>query len=290
MIILDCSETRSNSITNITGDNVKTCNWLEERTGADLMITPLSLPLVPATFEKHLKSGALLVQVKHGSDFTNSIGERLNTSIAKMVECGELHYWQRVLVVTGMFVPDTETGNMLVGTVETNKNGKVFVRWMDSGKDSKACYSALRHWGFRGGLPLQLSTVGDFDNWCQETDRDLKYLLDNPTKEVWPSNPQLYDPPVPDDPLQLPVRVNDFRVTLATFPGIGPVRANEMWKELGGNGGKILCWLSDPRDMQVKKVGTKTVEEIQRYLDLDCFRLTMEVRPELVAKRNNGNG
>lgn len=289
MIILDNSEQRVNSITSVTGDNVKSCGWLEEKSGADLIITPLSLPLVPATFEKHMKSGAILVQVKHGTDFTNSFGERLNNSIAKMVECAPYcHYWQRILVTTGMFIPDTENGKMLVGIVETNRGGKVFIRWMDSGKDKKAYDSSIRHWIFRGGSVQQLSMSNDLNDWLLETEKDLKHILDNPTKEVWPKNPELYDPPISDDPLQLPVRVTDARVMLAAIPGVGPVKVNALWNELGQNAANIICWLSDPDGKKISEVGPKTAKGFQEFMGLDCMRFTLEVRPELV--KGNGNG
>lgn len=280
MIILDCSEQRTNSITSIP--DAKSCTWLEEKSGADLMITPLSLPLVPATFEKHMKSGAILVQVKHGGDFTNSIGERLNTAIAKMVECAPYcHYWQRLLIITGVFIPDYETGKMLVGAIGNSKNGKVWIIWKDSGKDIKAYYSSLRHWIFRGGSVQQLANANDLNEWLTDTEKDLKFILDNPTKEVWPNNLTLYDPPMSDDPLQLPIRVTDFRVTLATFPGIGPVRANELWHTLGPNAANILCWLSDPGDAQVKGIGNETTKKIREYLGLDECRLWLEPRGDV---------
>ena len=63
---------------------------LEAMTGADIMVSPdigLPNPSTELWIEKHIESGALLIQVKIAHDLTQSIeDDRMKNSLSKMLQ------------------------------------------------------------------------------------------------------------------------------------------------------------------------------------------------------------
>ncbi len=76
---------------------------LEAKTGADVMNSPLDVPL-PSTntlLQMHIKAGASLIQIKFGHDLISSIIDgRFKEAQARMVATGAMP-WQCILLFIG---------------------------------------------------------------------------------------------------------------------------------------------------------------------------------------------
>jgi len=234
-IYIAASELSSNSrLSAIPGS--KSSTVLEAITGADILITPLK---IPCTTEKliqlHVKAGALLVQRKSGSDLVMSIGERLNTALARMRSVGA-RQWQCVLLSTGYYAPKFDNRDaMWVGALKSDATkGKPFIWWYDVPRSYLALQTALRHFAYRGGVYIPLSCDDEIPPWCTRTEEELIAFHSGETsviKQVWPSASSYPpDDPLPNSLLQEPVLVTDGRVVLSQFKGVGPTIANRVWK------------------------------------------------------------
>ncbi len=268
MIIIDQSELRSNStMPNIAG-SVASPN-LEERTGADFMISPLQMPIgTDALLKKHIEEGALLIQRKHGRDLSASIRDgRLNSSLAKM------HDWthrpaQCVLLFTG-FLTSSSGGKAVVSKQQTS-----LPYWTVMG--------AIEKWKDRGGSYTQLSQPTLLEEWANRRMQHLKEYQVQGIREIWPTKPVVQA----KNFLQTLVPVSDARVLLATLPGIGEKTANLLWKAFNGNIINALCWLTMPhhkkypKSPKIKGIGHKTIENVRKYFQLDdVMALDVNVMP-----------
>jgi hypothetical protein len=178
---------------------------LEEQSGADLMVSPLSIPAVTLTLlKRHVQAGAYLVQGKWSvGDLTASLqDDRMNASLAKMCEL-DTTAAQRVLLYVGQ-PPPPDTPE----------------------------YAALSKWADRGGRvepPLPgLSWVG---SWCRMKEKHLAEYRVEPIRWVYDNQKDFKSQPE-DDPLQLLARVptNDPRRLLVNLDGVGPVLAQRWWE------------------------------------------------------------
>ena len=235
MIDIDASELSSSSrLSAFPGSRKSTV--LEAVSGADIMISPLT---APCTSEKliriHVKAGALLVQRKSGQDLVMSIGERVNTALARMRSVGA-RQWQCVLLSTGYYAPKFDNKDTLwVGTLKADaKKGKPYIWWTDVPRSYLSLQTMLRHFTYRGGVYIPLTCDDEIESWCKKTEEELIAFHKGEMsviKQVWPSAKSYPpDPAMPNDPLQEPVLVKDARVIIAQIDGIGPVTANRVWK------------------------------------------------------------
>ncbi len=188
---------------------------LEAITGADLMLT---LAPYPATSEmlirKHIEQGALLVQRKSGLDLAYSVGERLNSSLARMHEV-HARQAQCVLLTTGNWICNLH-GDAVLGGNQTS------IKYMD-------LLAGISKWHDRGGVVEQIVDDLLIPAWCTMKLKHLQEYRDQPTKEVWQRAVFPDDPPRADDSLQLPVRVRDWRRWFtAMVDGIGPGAGNAL--------------------------------------------------------------
>lgn len=243
MIFIDASETRASSrLPEIEGAALSDC--LESITGADVMV---SLKKFPATNEtlirKHVESGAILIQLKFGSDLLSSItDERVNIALARMIEAGTKHQYQRVILSCGLYLPDFATGKTLAGTVVAQSNGKVVIKWRGSEPeiDYKSLATIRRRISMRGGTFLNLTCDEEVVPELRAMETDLKFLASNRDKELLHLPKFAPDPPDPSDPLQTPREVKDARVVIAAFRGIGPKRTNDLWNALREHNERVL--------------------------------------------------
>ncbi len=234
LIRIDTSELSSNSrMPAIPGSKPSTV--LEAITGADILITPLTIPCSTEKLVRlHIKAGALLVQRKSGADLVMSIGERLNTALARMKSVGA-RQWQCILLSTGYYAPKFDNKNSLwVGVLKSDaKQGKPYIWWKDVPRSYLALQTSLRHFAYRGGVYIPLSCDDEIPPWCKRTEEELLAFHNGEMsviKQVWPSAKSFPpDPPHPNDLLQEPVLVKDARVIIAQIDGIGPVTANRIW-------------------------------------------------------------
>lgn len=209
---------------------------LESITGSDILVSPADLPATkPALIREHLEDcGALLLQVKIGLDLASSVGTRLNLSLAKMKEVAP-RQCQRVL--------------LFVGTLACDENGRAIIdgRKVDEavpGVNWAACQTALEAWCERGGVTYQLSRSGLLVHWLKAKEKRLKEYADNPRALIYPEKPELNEAQS-DDPLQILVRVNDYRVSLSYL--IGPKKTQAIHDAVHGHGGLAFKYLSDLR-------------------------------------------
>jgi len=234
-IIIDNSELRSTSRMPIIS-GAKTSKILEALTGADVMVSTKSFPAnTPAQITKHIQAGAILIQFKFGSDLISSItDERVNIALARMLEAGTRHQYQRMIISCGMYLPDLSTGKTLVGKVVKQSNGKVVIVWRDTQPEIeyRALATVRRRIAMRGGVFSNLTCDAEVPGELVSMESDLKFLSGQPIKSLLHLKQFPPDPPDPDDPLQLPVEVKDWRRVIAGFRGIGPKRAGDLWGAL----------------------------------------------------------
>ncbi len=267
MIVIDSSEKRAYSK---QLENVAIfVPWLEKLTGADMMISPRELKPAPGNLPLHLNEGALLIQIKRGLDLPASLGTRLNNSLSKMFIAPRQA--QRVLLFVGFLHVDHDTGNAKIDgrNVALGDRGKV---------SYMSVVAALTKWNDRGGVYCNLPTAKHFSEWVEYRERHLAEYKNNRTKRVWPDNPILFDKPTSNDPLQELRPIKDARITLATLPGIGHKKADDIWRAGSMNLITSLIHLTDGT-IAVKGIGKKTIENICQWVGLDeDFNITLELK------------
>lgn len=212
MLVSDASERGMASVLGDLASELQVSALLEALTGADLMISPLNIPLAPVLLPQHMDAGAVLVQIKRGADFTSSIGERMNTSIARMRSV----CWRSSQCVL-----------LFVGTISRTADGETLMndkpmRVIGNNVDPyRIVMGAISAWNMRGGTFEQVRDLDWFKVWVEMKHKQVKQIAGGElVKMVYEEPPQM-TLPKPDDPLQIPLVVDDWRNTLATFPGIG---------------------------------------------------------------------
>lgn len=293
MIFIDESELRQGStMPPVEGSKPSAC--LEEHTGADIMVSTSGIPASsPTLIHKHVQSGAILIQVKRGTDFLSSIAdERINVALARMKAAGARRAWQRLVISTGVFLPDLGTGEVLVGVPRLSASAStyVYVRAVNEGLPPYKALATVR-WRIaaRGGYYLPLTCDDELPAALLQIENDLKWMQGKPTKEIFPPFEALPpDEPEEDDPLQLPVEVRDGRLPLSAMSGVGKVKATALWEAIrewnrGHYPGReddeptlaqALFWAScsNPRDFGIPKVkgwGEGMRERIRGQLGLE---------------------
>lgn len=309
-IYIDSTEASSSSSLPIIKDaKVVTC--LEELTGADLLISPLTMPCTtPVLISKHIAAGAVLVQRKSGEDLVRSIGVRILHSLALMRATGAAQ-WQCVLLSTGFFVPDFGSGNVWVGKLVQDVLGQPGVLWHSVKWEYKALATELRRYSMRGGTYIPLTCDEEIPGWCRQCEEDLTKLKQEGVKELWPDASDY--PPDAEGTAQELKPVNDSRVVMAAFKGIGPTLTNALWdairvfnKERLPDNPELweprleqaLVWataqdslLKDMRIPKVKGWGKKTRDSVREQMGLqDGFDMHYFVNETLDKNREMLHG
>ena len=287
MIIIDSSE----AITHPPELNCHVVPWLEEMAGADMVISPADdVPCAEGMMPVHVHRGALLIQIKRAQDLVSSFGSRMNNAIAKMVQRAPKQ-WQRVLLPVGRYARGSD-GLLLVGK-DIPRDGDVpFVKWYKPRPSVQwtSYQTAIAEWIWRGGVVIETcKNQDDFWIWVANTEKKMKEAMQNPEKLSWPGNPQMYDPPDADDPLQEVKIIRDFRVTLATFPGIGEGRATDIWNYYKQNPLACLVGLTDldnPNATQISGIGPSTIERTRKWFGLASWaRVGVDINPDVKMKK-----
>lgn len=242
---------------------------LETDTGADIIISPLSIPVTSALLNRHLNAGALLIQRKSGADLPASITDgRLYRSLAKMRSLG-VRQFQCVLLTTGYYWP--------------GRNGKTLIVTpnLTTGKLAKQHYphitytsipSAIESWTWLGGVHYSLTCDAEIPGWILNTERRLKQKVNQGgARELWPVPLELYDPPADDDPLQESILVTGWRALLSSFKGAGPSRVNSLnasmiQHNIPSTLIDALVWIIIAPDDTIPGWGQKTREKIINQL------------------------
>ena len=276
MILFDPSE----SLSAMDLEGLTPLPGLEALTGADFLVTPSQISCHnETTIRLHLsKFRALLVQRKSGLDWTSSVGPRLAMSIDKMKIAPR--QTQRLLVVTGLFMPDGD-GIAICGWPRMTKAGEVYARGQQQNGTRvhlKSLYTAQLEWQMRGGSFITLSANDDFLPFLRRAEE----LLREPVARQIYDDRLKYDES--DDPLQSIEVIRDNRLTLLSLPHIGPALARACLAEWG-NVSNCLMWLSSPRLFEAmprrypRGVGKKIVSDIHAWFgnELSIYGDTEEV-------------
>lgn len=248
------------------------CSFLEDITGADFLLSVAPYPCrTPALLQKHVDSGAVLVQHKSTLDLLNSLGERLDDCIARMVECATNKMtYQRVLVATGIFT-------------WTLKAGKKYV--VLNGVDTDVLWNSLRgaigKWEGRGGRYVNLPSDADIPEWCEMTLRHMTEFAQYPVKMVY-KTARMPDAIPEADLFQFPISVKDARNTLINIPGCGPQLVEWLWRVTDGNLAHCLTLLTHPdaatlHDDKPRNLGSALIGKCREYFGItrDTDYITM---------------
>ena len=277
MIYIDASELRVNSrlarhladLSTLFGnqpvpDFVKHCSRtnLEALTGADVMLTPLNLPITgPALIKKHIGAGAIFVQLKFGRDLPGSLGERMKESLYRMKSAGA-RPCQCVL--------------MYVGSLSCGKDGWAVINGR-SRQRPKRKYSgimtAIWHWIRRGGSYYPVTREGELAQVLKAMERDLGA---GSVTEFWPGK---ITTGFSNDPLEELEKIRDWRVAFANMStAIGPARATSLMEAMEREGAaqnllQAMAWTSSPKQIRdeigVPKMrlwGPKSFEAVRKVV------------------------
>ena len=255
------------------------CPFLERETGADGLISIAPFPIrTPALLYKHLDAGAILFQHKSGLDLLASLGERLDSEIARMCSKAFRQY-QRVLLITGTF---------------SKSDKEVTLNGMRTGILYKQYQGALSKWNKRGGVIEHLPSDEDVLDWVALQESHLRELRDNPVKPVYTRSRMPHDDAMQDDPLQLCIPVQDGRNLLLSLPDCGPTTVEWLWRVSGGNTWLALQiathseWYKHLPD-KPRSVGPAFVKKAQAYLGASEHSALLKDLLTMIGERSNGN-
>lgn len=254
-IYVDPTEIRAGSrLPSMQG--VVVVNGLEALTGADMMLSVYAAPVTSdALIRKHVTAGALLVQRKSGEDLINSLGAHLNSALDRMWTITQ-RPGQCVLLFSGRLAADADGMAVIDGRL--------------SHRSYISVLGGLSRWHDRGGVVEQIAGDDLIPAWCEMKASHLREYCD-PSGEVKHFYPDTALRVVDkSDPLQMLIRVNDGRVTLATLPGIGAKTADDLWNWGGGNLARILDALCTPttlkREDRPRGIGPATIRAVRAWM------------------------
>jgi hypothetical protein len=231
--------------------------WLEERTGADMMVSAWDGPCTAwGHVLEHLARGALLVQVKLGMDLAGSVGDHMNDQLARM-SCAPRSA-QRILLFTGILLSDKDGYAVIDGRNTPDR------------KTYAACRGGLSKWNRRGGRVEELPSDDYIPGWCKMV---LAHQREEYTKQVY-NVTEPWQAVDEDHPLQLLVKVDDFRNTLRSLPGVDKVLATRIWDGCDHDPRLCVNFVTDPSNAgRVTGFGPKKIATIRDYLKLNANEL-----------------
>ena len=175
---------------------------VEEITGADFIISPLSIPFVPALIRRHARAG-LCVQRKEVSDLVASISDgRLWSQLLRLLEMGDLIYL------------------LIIGDIKCDKEGNAVVDGRDTQMKYQAIVSTIERWQLRGGYVTWLSRETLIAHWSTMW---RNALVDRENNEG------RFPDKVVRKPLQLLYPIPKVQEALMGLPGIGEDKAKAIY-------------------------------------------------------------
>lgn len=271
------SEYRSNSLTakalpldsDVPGiESIELSNTLEEITGADMIISPLSHPSLDTDDEKafrtHLLYGCKLMQIKHGYDLLSSVDDdRLYRSINKMKTIGAVNPQCILLPIL----------------VYKEKDGTLFINGRRAGGNygnhkSSAIFGIFTAWTDHGGVVMHLPSPKQLPQYLST----LARAFDKPgNKVLYPHNDKLTmdmvlerdKPLMLSDVLRSDELITDLRVLINSIPNLGPIKSHKIWEAAGGTSAtaqSILDFVMSDSIIDLPGFGKKSVENIRGFL------------------------
>lgn len=226
---------------------------LETKTGADFVLSTWDAPPIDSLLWTHVEKGQG-IQLKRGTDLPASVFDgRMINQIQKMVQ-----YWTAPILLHHCDVGKKNN--------DVTFNGRVYRRTFPY----TAYDSTLRTWQRCGGVVRTIPDSYSIKDWIGDElnrmskDKDER-IIRKPQVKLTNLTPQ--------------------EETLATFPGVGPTRAHELWNALPTHGARqtllqAICWLTDGYvEMAVKGFGPGIIGKAKRHLGVsDSDRLWVEPR------------
>lgn len=284
MIIADASEMRYlTDLKEVSEIPITISSDLEELTGADMMITTLSIPVAAMTLPEHLDSGAILIQIKRGDDLVASAGDRAASSLARMINCGTTAAWQRVLLYVGTLNFDAETGAAVVNGRPNTRMGP-HTYWSVQG--------TIEKWIERGGAFTSIARMSMLESWLNIKMSHLVEFSHNPSRTVLKDRPDMFDPQmelVQGFPLQALVLVKDWRNTLVSIPGIGVSKAQAIYDFVQNKCAEktlltaLMCLTTEELAVKIPGIGKGLSSKARQWFGIDdVFQLSIEVKEKAI--------
>lgn len=242
-----------------TGFEIISKPGLEAWTGADAIFTRIPLPLLPTTLDKHLEQGALVVQIKRGTDFSSSIIDgRINHALARMKTVVP-HAAQRIILFQG-YATSNDKGELLINNRLVNIGYERVMKY-----DTYAA-EVLKIAG-RGGTLVQLLDK-DIGGWAQVGIKTMREMKQG-EKIIFPDGKKREEFFDPENPLQDLRLIPDAWLFLAALPGVGPKMVTKLVATYGANYATMLEELTNPHlESAVGGIGKGKIMEIRRALNL----------------------
>jgi len=220
---------------------------IEALTGADLIISPLSIPTTnDALILRHARVG-LCVQRKDIGDFVASItneDNRLWTQLARLRKVTDLPWL------------------LVIGDLKCNKDGFAVIDGRESGWTYSKIIAAMDWWQIRGGYMSWIGRDGLFLPWCQMWLSRLEQK-EKDSNNGW--GQKIIYRPIP----QTLYEIDPIVRTLMTMPGIGEDRAVAVYEFAASKtDGKptLMDVMLVLQDEKVEGVGKKTRDKVMDYI------------------------
>ena len=217
---------------------------MEDITGADLIVTPLTIPVSNDTLILRHAEAGLCVQRKTVGDFASSIAdERLWFQLDKLVKVCDAPWL------------------LLVGDLKESREGKAIIDGRESGWEYWKLGRARIWWQYRGGYIDWISREGGLHEWCHAWAK----MLENRDKDGgW--GRRVISRPVQQELYEAP----DIARTLMTFPGLGTEKAMAVYEKTvercNGTRPTLMDAMLVLQEMKVDGVGDKIRSKNMWYI------------------------
>jgi len=211
---------------------------LEQYTGADLLISPLTAPVLTSVTDstpsqmmlrKHTEVG-LLVQRKSGMDALASIPDYSNILVKMLPWCETVPPWL-----------------VIIGEYKQGKDDCIIIEGRQMQWRYNALHGALENWQIHGGGISWLARDSQLGAWVARWNDKVVALAAQPELVLSPRKPSQVLVAAPEE--------RAWVITLATFPDIGLELANRI-AAYCGTLADSLTFLSNPAHLKLKKGNT----------------------------------
>ena len=224
------------------------CPGLEEATGADVLISPLTTPKLEwvtsalphqLALRRHCEAGEL-IQRKTGRDLASSVPD-LNYILDKM-----LRHCKRAWL-------------LFVGDFKCDSKGMAVIDGQDTNVRCSAVEGAITSWQDHGGYYMHLSRDARIVPWLNMRLDKLRGMLDRKEKMLLPRAPSR--PLISNHNSYEAMAVSAF----ASCPGIGPQKGLQLIEHCGS-----VAWamkfLSEMEPGDLPGFGVKTIEAAREWM------------------------
>lgn len=251
--------------------------FLEKRTGADMILSPLDMPAITETLlDIHVAGGACLYQVKIGMDLPSSISDsRLWGALNRMIACTP-DEGQRWLLYTGGYNYDIETDVAMI-------DGRSVPNTINQNVRYSAIRTSIRRWQDCGGKVEHLLKKRELQSFVVNRLMELKKYRVNPIKFA-----HKHDGPamVTSGPLQQLVKAPPGYSILMAIDGVGEKLAGALMDYAGSPIGAIEAATDFDTLKSADKpkgLGKGTVTSIRRQFGIVDGFVVRQVDEEFAA-------